>query len=96
MPGSAKLASSIVESKLAACVTQIPGVESTYRWEGKVTTDAEVMLMIKTRRGLLDELSAHVRANHPYEVPEVIGLPIVGGNAKYLEWITESTATPPL
>ncbi|GAQ84443.1 Divalent cation tolerance-related protein [Klebsormidium nitens] len=86
-----KLAKSIVEAKLAACVNMVPGVESTYWWEGKVTTDSEVLLIAKTRQSLLGELTAFVKANHPYELPEVISLPITGGNDKYIEWLGQST-----
>ncbi|EFJ30412.1 hypothetical protein SELMODRAFT_89815 [Selaginella moellendorffii] len=86
-----KLASSIITKKLAACVNQIPGIESTYWWEGKVETDSEVLLIIKTKKSLLDELTAHVIQSHSYKTPEVIALPIQGGNPAYLKWIEEST-----
>lgn len=68
-----------------------PGIESVYWWEGKVQTDAEELLIIKTRESLLDALTEHVKANHEYDVPEVIALPIKGGNLKYLEWLKNST-----
>ncbi|KAI5066921.1 hypothetical protein GOP47_0017449 [Adiantum capillus-veneris] len=67
-----ELASSIINARLAACVNQVPGVESTYLWEGKVETDSEVLLIIKTRESLLQALTQHVVANHKYEVPEVV------------------------
>ncbi|CAK9232855.1 unnamed protein product [Sphagnum jensenii] len=86
-----KLAHSIIENKLAACVNQIPGVESTYWWQGKVETDSELLLMIKTRQSLLQQLTDHVTANHPYDTPEVIAVPITGGSHKYLQWLAEST-----
>jgi uncharacterized protein involved in tolerance to divalent cations len=85
------LSASLVESELAACVNIIAGVQSVYRWEGKVQRDSEQLLMIKTRNTLLDALTAHVRANHPYSVPEVLALPVVGGNADYLSWLAAST-----
>lgn len=68
-----------------------PGIESVYWWEGKVQTDAEELLIIKTRESLLSALTEHVKANHEYDVPEVIALPISGGNLKYLEWLKNST-----
>ncbi|CAL4924702.1 unnamed protein product [Urochloa decumbens] len=84
-----KLAGSIISEKLAACVNIVPGVDSVYWWEGKVQSDAEELLIIKTRESLLDALTEHVKANH--DVPEVIALPIKGGNLKYLEWLKNST-----
>ncbi|KAL6867708.1 hypothetical protein ACP4OV_015732 [Aristida adscensionis] len=86
-----KLSQSIISEKLAACVNIVPGIESVYWWEGKVQTDGEELLIIKTREALLDALTEHVKANHEYDVPEVIALPITGGNTKYLEWIKNST-----
>ncbi|KAJ1424802.1 Nitrogen regulatory PII-like, alpha/beta [Sesbania bispinosa] len=86
-----KLAESIVKEKLAACVNRVPGIESVYQWKGEIQTDSEELLIIKTRQSLLEALTEHVKANHEYDVPEVISLPITGGNLKYLEWIKEST-----
>ncbi|CAL4912974.1 unnamed protein product [Urochloa decumbens] len=86
-----KLSQSIISEKLAACVNIVPGIESVYWWEGKVQSDAEELLIIKTRGSLLDALTEHVKANHEYDVPEVIAVPITGGNNKYLEWIKNST-----
>ncbi|CAI8599178.1 unnamed protein product [Vicia faba] len=86
-----KLSESIVKEKLAACVNRVPGIESVYLWEGKIQTDSEELLIIKTRQSLLEALTDHVKANHEYDVPEVISLPITGGSLKYLEWLKEST-----
>ncbi|KAJ1295658.1 hypothetical protein BS78_01G239900 [Paspalum vaginatum] len=86
-----KLAGSIISEKLAACVNIVPGIQSVYWWEGKVQSDAEELLIIKTRESLLDALTEHVKANNEYDVPEVIALPIQGGNMKYLEWLKNST-----
>ncbi|RAL53522.1 hypothetical protein DM860_015559 [Cuscuta australis] len=86
-----KLAESIVKEKLAACVNRVPGVESVYEWNGQIQSDSEELLIIKTRKSLLEDLTAHVKANHEYEVPEVIALPIVGGSTHYLEWIKNTT-----
>ncbi|KAL3644344.1 hypothetical protein CASFOL_012276 [Castilleja foliolosa] len=86
-----KLAESIVKERLAACVNRVPGVESVYEWKGEIQTDSEELLIIKTRESLLEALTEHVKANHEYEVPEVIVLPITGGNLQYLEWIKNST-----
>lgn len=86
-----KLAESIVTGKLAACVNRVPGVESVYQWEGKIQTDSEELLIIKTRESLLEPLKEHVKANHEYDVPEVIAMPITGGSLQYLEWLKNST-----
>lgn len=87
-----ELANSIISNRLAACVNQIPGIESTYWWNGKVVSDTEVLLLIKTRESLFNALSTHVKANHPYEVPEVIAVPITEGSKEYIQWLKESTA----
>uniref|UniRef100_A0A0D9VQH1 Uncharacterized protein n=1 Tax=Leersia perrieri TaxID=77586 RepID=A0A0D9VQH1_9ORYZ len=86
-----KLSQSIISEKLAACVNIVPGIESVYWWEGKVQSDSEELLIIKTRESLLNALTEHVKANHEYDVPEVIALPITGGSTKYLEWIKNTT-----
>ncbi|MCO5550162.1 hypothetical protein L7F22_003644 [Adiantum nelumboides] len=80
----------VPEPALAHKVTT-KGVESTYLWQGKVETDYEVLLIIKTRESLLQALTQHVVANHKYEVPEVIALPIIGGNPSYIKWLEDST-----
>ncbi|XP_020803999.1 protein CutA homolog [Drosophila serrata] len=85
-----KLAHSIIERRLAACVNIVPQIESIYLWEGKVNEDNEYLMMIKTRTERVDELSKFVRENHPYSVAEVISLPIQNGNLPYLKWITET------
>ncbi|KAG2435306.1 hypothetical protein HXX76_007381 [Chlamydomonas incerta] len=85
------LAAKLVEAKLAACVSILPGVTSVYFWDGKVNKDAELLLIIKSREELLPELTAFVRANHPYDEPEVIGLPVLGGSPSYLKWLMDNT-----
>ena len=82
-----KLASGLVSSKLAACVNIIPGLTSVYEWEGKIEKDSELLLMIKTRTDRVDELSAWVKENHPYDVCEVISTKIDSGNPPYLKWL---------
>lgn len=86
-----RIASALVERRLAACVNLVPGVASTYRWEGKVATDAERLLIVKTTRARLAEVEAAIREHHDYELPEVLVLPVAGGSAEYLRWIEEST-----
>ena len=84
------LASALVREKLAACVNRIPGVESTYTWEGRVECDTEDLLIVKTRTDLFDRLKQRVQALHGYDVPEIIAVPIAAGSESYLEWITAS------
>ncbi|KAL6184640.1 hypothetical protein ACLB2K_046040 [Fragaria x ananassa] len=67
------------------------GIQSVYQWEGEVQTDSEELLIIKTRQSLFEALTEHVKSNHPYDVPEVIALPINAGSLNYLEWIKNST-----
>ncbi|XP_044511641.1 protein CutA, chloroplastic-like isoform X2 [Mangifera indica] len=86
-----KLAESIVKERLAACVNRVPGIESVYVWKGEIQTDPEELLIIKTRQSLLEALTEHVKANHEYDVPEVIALPITGGSHQYLEWVKKGT-----
>lgn len=85
-----RIARALVEERLAACVNVVPGVVSVYRWKGAVTRDDELLLLIKTRGEKLDELRARLVALHPYELPEVIALPIAGGHAPYLDWIADN------
>ena len=87
-----KLGNALVEERLAACANIIPGLTSIYRWEGKICRDAEVLLLIKTRRMRVPALTRRVKALHPYSVPEVIALPLVGGSASYLSWVHDSTS----
>ena len=82
-----KLARSIVEARLAACVNIIPNVRSIYEWQSKIEEDEELILMIKTRRENVSQLIEFIRKNHPYELPELIQLPIDDGNPDYLKWI---------
>jgi len=85
------LAKTVLESKTAACVNIIPHVESMYWWDGQVQTDKELLLMIKTRSALVSQLTSLVIESHPYDVCEVIAVPITAGNEGYLNWIREST-----
>jgi periplasmic divalent cation tolerance protein len=87
---AAMLAKTLVEKRLAACVNLLPGVASWYWWEGKVTQDQEVLLMMKTSRDKFAALEKEVLRLHSYAVPEVIALQIVEGSKNYLNWIEES------
>ena len=87
---AAEVARILVEEQLCACVNLVQQVRSIYRWEGKVTEDQETLAIIKTLRTQADALSARLVSLHPYQVPEVIVLPLVGGHAPYLAWIADS------
>jgi periplasmic divalent cation tolerance protein len=84
-----RLARSLVEQHLAACVTVLSPARSFYRWNGAVTDAAEWLLVIKSSRALFDRLRAAVEAAHSYEIPELIALPIVDGSANYLAWLSQ-------
>jgi periplasmic divalent cation tolerance protein len=86
-----RIARTLVDERLAACVNRLPGVESTYHWNGAVQVDEEVLLAIKTSRARYAALEARIVALHPYEVPEVIAIPIGEGYAPYLAWIAKET-----
>ena len=87
---AAEIARTLVEEKLAACGSVVPAVRSIYRWEGRVQDETEALLVLKAPRKRLQELADRVVELHPYEVPEVIGLPIEGGNERYIDWIVQS------
>lgn len=88
------LAQELVGKKLAACVNILPGVQSVYRWQGKVEQAQEISLFIKTRRACYAAVETAIGALHPYELPEIIALPIIGGLPKYLEWLVQQTLPP--
>jgi len=85
-----RLAALLVDESLAACVNILPGVTSVYRWEGRVETDSELLLVIKTSRERWDQLNVLLAAEHPYDVPEIVFLPLSHGLPAYLEWMRES------
>ena len=87
-----RIATALVSEGLAACVSALAGVTSVYRWEGAVQTDTEVQLLIKTTAVRLPALTDRVRALHPYELPEVIAVPVTGGLPDYLQWVQACTA----
>lgn len=84
------LARALVAEGLAACVNRVPGIRSTYRWQGQVHDDEETLLVIKTTAAAYPALERRVRELHPYDVPEVIALPIVRGSEPYLSWLDAS------
>jgi periplasmic divalent cation tolerance protein len=82
-----RLAQTLVSERLATCVNRLPGVISTYFWDGRLQDDAEILLIIKSTAARQAELVARLQALHPYELPELVVLPVTGGNERYLQWV---------
>ncbi len=89
---ASRLASQLVERRIAACVNILPGIRSIYRWQGKIEDDAECLLIIKTVADRVADLKKSIDELHSYDVPELVVLPIEAGAASYLQWIAEQTA----
>jgi len=85
---AAEIARTLVEERLCACVNLVPAVRSIYRWDGKIHDDAEVLAIVKTTAERVEALRDRLIALHPYDVPEAIVLPVTGGHAPYLAWVT--------
>ena len=88
-----KIARALVDQKLAACVNILAGAQSIYRWDGVVETAEEVPLLIKTRADIYSEVEAAIKELHPYELPEIVALPVAQGSREYLEWLNSATVT---
>jgi periplasmic divalent cation tolerance protein len=88
-----KIADLLLTKRKAACVNIVPKVDSSFWWQGKLDSARESLLIIKTKASLVPEIVDLVRAAHSYEVPEIIVLPIIGGNDDYLHWIEDETGT---
>jgi len=85
-----RLATTLVTEGLAACVNQLPDVTSTYLWKGELQTEGECLLLAKTLGSRLATLTRRVHDLHPYELPEVVALPVCGGSQRYLDWVRQS------
>jgi periplasmic divalent cation tolerance protein len=90
-----KLARGLIEGRLAACVNVLSGCASVYRWQGVTEEAQEVPVLIKTRAGRYPDLEVAIRGLHPYELPEIIAVPVVRGLPGYLQWVADETAVLP-
>ena len=88
-----KIAHALIERKLAACINILAECTSVYRWRGKLETAIEVPLFIKTRSAIYDDVEAAIRSLHPYELPEIVAVPVERGLSDYLEWVNAETVT---
>jgi periplasmic divalent cation tolerance protein len=91
---AAAIARVLVAEKLAACVNRVPGLRSTYRWQGEIHDDAEVLLLAKTTSARFEALRRRLVELHPYELPEIVAVPVEAGLDRYLAWIATETAAP--
>ena len=87
-----EIATALVQERLATCVNRIGGMRSTYFWDARLQDEAEILLIIKTTAGRLDELRRRLSALHPYELPELVGVAVAGGNERYLDWVRMGVA----
>jgi periplasmic divalent cation tolerance protein len=85
------IAKALLTERLAACVNRIEAVRSLFRWQGKLDSADEELLIVKARHSALARLEARVKQLHPYEVPELLALPVVAGGAAYLDWLAAET-----
>lgn len=88
-----RLAAALVEEQLAACVNLLPGIQSVYRWQGALERSAETLLLAKTSADCYPALETRLRELHPYELPEIIALPVERGLPGYLAWVSEHSVT---
>lgn len=86
-----QLATTLVEERLAACTNLIPALTSVYRWQDQVESSEEILLLIKTRKDCYARLEDRIKSLHPYELPEILSVPVENGLPDYLDWIDNCT-----
>jgi periplasmic divalent cation tolerance protein len=89
-----RIAESLIDSRLAACVQILPEIQSIYRWKGEIARDREMLLLAKTTRGLFADLESSVRELHSYETPEIVALDVTAISGPYLKWLVNSLSDP--
>ena len=87
-----EIATVLVQERLATCVNRVGGLRSTYIWDGRLQDEAEILLIIKTTAGRLGEIQERLQTLHPYELPELVGVAVAGGNERYLDWVRMGVA----
>jgi periplasmic divalent cation tolerance protein len=87
-----QISETLIRERLATCINRISGMRSSYMWDGALQDESEILLMIKTTDARIGELEARLKAIHPYELPELLVLPVLGGNDRYLEWVRQGVA----
>lgn len=85
------IAQALVSKSLAACVNIVLGIDSVFKWQGKIDRQKECLLIVKSKKSLMPKLIKLIKSLHSYDVPEIIALPIIAGNKEYLDWLNEST-----
>ena len=87
-----KLATALVQERLATCVNRVGGLRSTYIWDARLQDEAEILLIIKTTAARLEAIQERLKTLHPYELPELVGVAVAGGNERYLDWVRMGVA----
>jgi periplasmic divalent cation tolerance protein len=87
-----EIAAALVQERLATCVNRVGGLRSTYIWDARLQDEAEILLIIKTTAARLGEIQERLKTLHPYELPELVGVAVAGGNERYLDWVRMGVA----